>query len=147
MFIVEMFRTPPGAGKPDVFDCPGALWQKAGEVGMAFGWIPHGVEVQSQVRSFTREEGWRKAYWPGTWGGSLPRVTDLDARNWSQALGAALQSLCELEVDLPHEGPLILNLALHQELNGIANAGLTREFIAAFAGYLGRGGFTMAWDD
>ncbi len=86
-------------------------------------------------------------YEPRTWGDIIRMVTVDDARQWAEALERALQHMETLGIDLPHEGPGIINTTMHPELNELMNGGLKRDFVRAFIQYLKGGSFGFAWDD
>jgi len=86
-------------------------------------------------------------YEPRDWGGVPRMVTAEDGKAWAEALDRALQHMNELDIDLPPEGPCIINSTMHPELNGLMNGGLKRDFVRAFSAYIRRGAFGFAWDD
>lgn len=86
-------------------------------------------------------------YLPRDWGGVIRMVTAEDATHWADALDRALQHMETLNIDLPHEGPGIINENMHTELNELMNGGLKRDFVRAFTAYIRRGAFGFAWDD
>jgi hypothetical protein len=86
-------------------------------------------------------------YMPRDWGRVVRMVTAEDAANWADALNRALEHMESLNIDLPHEGPGIVNENMHVELNELMNGGLKRDFTRAFSTYIRRGGFGFAWDD
>lgn len=86
-------------------------------------------------------------YSPRDWGGIVRMVTADDGRTWAEALDRALRDMETLDIDLPHEGPGIINENMHVELNELMNGGLKRDFIRAFNAYIRRGAFGFAWDD
>lgn len=90
---------------------------------------------------------WLDLYLPRDWCGVPRMVTAGDARAWAEALDRCLQDMEALSIDLPHEGPAVLNTTSHADLNGVMNGGLSRAFIQEFSAYLRRGAFGFAWDD
>ena len=81
------------------------------------------------------------------WRGVPRMVTAEDAEAWAVALDCARLAFVALNLDLPHEGPVILNLDMHVDWNDVMNHGLTRDFIRGFCASLLRGAFGFAWDD
>jgi len=86
-------------------------------------------------------------YMPRDWGRVIRMVTAEDAANWADALDRVLEHMEALNIDLPHEGPGIINENMHPELNDLMNGGLKRDFVRAFRNYIRRGAFGFAWDD
>ncbi|MBP1629074.1 MAG: hypothetical protein H6Q00_3549 [Holophagaceae bacterium] len=108
-------------------------------------------ENRKNNKRYYNSEYWKydqlDLYLPRDWGGVTRMVTAEDGAAWAEALGRALEHMEALDIDLPHEGPCVVNSTMHPELNGLMNGGLTREFIKAFCVYLRGGAFGFAWDD
>lgn len=86
-------------------------------------------------------------YEPRDWSEVTRMVTSADAAAWADSLDRACEELESMGVGLPHEGPVVVNLNQHLELNATMNEGLTRAFIRSFSAYLRGGSFGFAWDD
>lgn len=88
--IVEMFREAAAPKGRNRFACPMATWELLWELGLAFGWRPHGTTYVMPLKS-TVETPARRDYQPG---GSQDHkhVEEADARAWAGALVVAKES-------------------------------------------------------
>lgn len=85
--IVEMFREAAAPKGRNRFSCPTVIWELLSELGLAFGWRPHGTTYVLPSKS-TVETPARRDYQPG---GSQDhkRVQQEDAVAWARALQVA----------------------------------------------------------
>ena len=113
------------------------------------------LEAQQQGQSIFGSKGFNlrmrysqlDLYEPRDWSGVPRMVTAEDGLAWADALDRACEELEALNLYLPHEGPIIINQCMHEELNATMNQELTRAFIRDFSEYIRRGSFGFAWDD
>jgi hypothetical protein len=146
LYVREVIPNGPPDPERRTFSCHADNWKISQDVARAFGWQPKGAMLHPftpRGASPTREAG----YEPDGWIRGIHEVDEKDAREWGEALKAALRDLEAGTFDLPtvHSSPLIRDGMTLNEFRQ-ANRGFTPQFLASFAAFLSKGRFRFGWD-